>query len=541
MVALRRILGPAGCLAAMAGGAGLLLAPGAAPFAWGAVVAGVLAAAAALYLNRRDLVPLLMGRPLRYGAHSVFYSLIVLAILAAINVIASRQVKRFDMTEAGLHSLSPQTVSLLEGLDQTVSITAFYLPGEGRRAEDLLRSYQHHTRRIDYRVLDPARHPAEARAFGIETVPTILVSTDRGKARPLTPSSFEPLDEQMLTNALIEATSARRAVVCFTTGHGEAGLEDTDPRGLREAVEALRRENAEARAVRLLGGEDPLAGCGTVVVAGPTHPMLAAEAEQIAAWLQDGGKLMVLREAKTVIGLEAILERWGIRPHDDLVVDVNPVSRLMGGSPSMPVVYDYSDHPIVRDLQGLATIYPTVGSVETVDPDVDGVVTAVLATTSDQSWGETGEIAERVSFDDADRPGPLDIAVAATRIIPGSAVDPAGAAEDPAGDAVNAEEGSAATPDLAPAREARLIFFGDSDFASNAAFMLTGNKDLFLNAMAWLNERSDLVSIRPKSRTFQPLALTQRGWLILLFYGLALLPLLLLTEGVLVFMKRRRL
>jgi ABC-type uncharacterized transport system involved in gliding motility auxiliary subunit len=214
-------------------------------------------------------------------------------------------------------------------------------------------------------------------------------------------------------------------------------------------------------------------------------------------------------------------------------VDINPMSRLMGGSPAMPVIYDYGTHEITRDFQGLITIFPTVESVETVSATEPGVTTEVLAHTTDQAWGETGELADRVSFDEqTDHRGPLNVAALATRKLDGAASNP-----DPnaAGEASNGQAGSAS------GKETRIVLFGDSDFASNGAVGLGGNRDLFLNAVAWLNERSDLISVRPKPRTGQPLILTGVQGRLTTFYSLALFPLLLGLTGFGVYLRRRRL
>lgn len=47
-----------------------------------------------------------------------------------------------------------------------------------------------------------------------------------------------------------------------------------------------------------------------------------------------------------------------------------------------------------------------------------------------------------------------------------------------------------ATIDFAiePKKSAKLVVFGDVDFASNAYLNLSGNSDLFLNTVSWLAE-----------------------------------------------------
>lgn len=537
MATIRRFVGPLGILLLALGLVAFLLVPGEAIVAWALLGGAGVLILCGLFLNLPMILNMLRGRPVRYGIHSVFYALVVFAIICAVNFLASRHNRRFDFTSQGLHTLSAQTVKILDKLDEDVSIMAFYMPGTAlqQKAVDLIDAYRERTDKLDVRFLDPARNPAQARAFDVEVSPTLVISSPLGKAR-VTPSTVNPLTEEELTNALIEATSKDKPVVCFTTGHGEKNIDDSSPRGFQMAADALGKQNVEIRVIKLLVSDVDLDGCDSILVAGPTHSMLDPEVTEIANYLDHGGKILVLREARTACGLEPLLERYGLKANDDLIVDVNPLARVMGGSPAMPVVYEYGTNPIVRDFQGLATIFPTVGSVDTIEPTEEGVRTESLARTSEKSWGEMGDLSAPVSLEtETERTGPLNVAAVAVRRLRD---EPAMADSPP-----EPENGlsSGEDTDHKGARETRIVLFGDSDFASNGALMSAGNKDLLMNTVAWLNARSDLVSIRPKGGKVQQLMLTSQQWMILLVYSLVMLPALLITEAVSVFVKRRRL
>src|SRR5919204_421660 len=62
------------------------------------------------------------------------------------------------------------------------------------------------------------------------------------------------------------------------------------------------------------------------------------------------------------------------------------------------------------------------------------------------------------------------------------------------------------------AKKARLVVFGDSDFASNNYLNLSGNRDLFLNTVSWLAEEENLIAIRPKEsgQFFSPVTANQQ-------------------------------
>jgi ABC-type uncharacterized transport system involved in gliding motility auxiliary subunit len=262
------------------------------------------------------------------------------------------------------------------------------------------------------------------------------------------------------------------------------------------------------------------------VIPGPKNALLPPEVETVKSFLEAGGHVLALVEPHRPTGLEDLFGYWGLKLSNDFVVDVNPMARLLGGSPAAPVVYEYGAHAITKDLQGVATLFPTTASVQAVSATEPGVTTVALGHTSAQSWAETGPMSDVVGFDQGtDRMGPIDIAaLASKRMEAAPAVDPNGAP----------------TEGTSGGREARLVVFGDSDFASNNYFRMAGNRDLLMNTIAWLNEKSDLISIRPKAQAPQPIVLTGVQANMLTLYTLAV-PLCAAVAGVVVTLRRRRL
>jgi ABC-type uncharacterized transport system involved in gliding motility auxiliary subunit len=92
-------------------------------------------------------------------------------------------------------------------------------------------------------------------------------------------------------------------------------------------------------------------------------------------------------------------------------------------------------------------------------------------------------------------------------------------------------------PDKKP--ETRIVAIGDSDFASNAALGVQGNRDLFLNTVNWLVQQENLISIRPHEAEDSRITLTanQDRWI---FLGTVLIvPGLILLAGIQTWWRRR--
>jgi ABC-type uncharacterized transport system involved in gliding motility auxiliary subunit len=88
---------------------------------------------------------------------------------------------------------------------------------------------------------------------------------------------------------------------------------------------------------------------------------------------------------------------------------------------------------------------------------------------------------------------------------------------------------------------ARLVVFGDSDFASNAYNGFYGNSDMIVNSIDWAAKEENLISLTPKTsveRTLvQPKAYTMG---LILLGSLVVLPGIVLAAGIGSWIARRR-
>src|ERR687896_606117 len=70
----------------------------------------------------REIARSFSGRQARFGTLAIASALVVLAILTAINYLASRHNKRWDLTAAKQFTLSEQTRKVLQSIDKPVQI-----------------------------------------------------------------------------------------------------------------------------------------------------------------------------------------------------------------------------------------------------------------------------------------------------------------------------------------------------------------------------------------------------------------------------------
>ncbi|MGH9657830.1 MAG: DUF7088 domain-containing protein, partial [Bryobacteraceae bacterium] len=165
------------------------------------------------------------ARQTRYTVYFTVYVLVVLAALGAANWLAQRHNKSFDATSSKKYSLSDQTEKVVKGLKSDVTITYYdstaNFGGAGGGARDLLDRYDNLSAKLSVAYIDPEKKPLVAKAAGIRKMGTIIVDSGLKK------EEAKSLSEEEVTGALIRALKTGERNVCFVTGSGEHGLEDS--------------------------------------------------------------------------------------------------------------------------------------------------------------------------------------------------------------------------------------------------------------------------------------------------------------------------
>lgn len=467
-----------------------------------------------------------------YGSSTVLSSLFFLGILAFLALIAERHPWRIDMTESGAFTLSEKTRNILNSLDQPIEIKAFYATAapEQTKARDLLETFQYASPGnggIKYEFIDPDREPDVAKRYEVRSYGT-LVLEGYGKKQ-----SVQNADEESLTNALLKLSRNEEKKVYFLTGHGEHSIDKNDKDGYSSAREALEKEHYAVIGLNLLQKPEVPDDAAAVIIAGLEKPLFPQELAGLKAFLEAGGKLMVLLDPYHDGGLREFLKGYGCHLDDDIVID--KLSRVFGGSYLMPVVMQYAAHRITENFD-LATFYPEARSVTPAKDPPAGVMLEPLAMTSENAWAEKNlEMLKRgeAAFDEKeDAPGPIPLAVLAE-----IERQPTGAAETGKATTDRKESATGQQPETLP--PSFLLVVGDSDFASNTYFGISGNGDFFLNMVNFLAEEKNLIIIKPREKLSQPVLMTQtQAWLVFLIV-LVLVPLLVLFSGLAVYRVRR--
>ncbi|MEZ7978345.1 MAG: GldG family protein [Myxococcota bacterium] len=505
---------------------------------FGNLVVGVSLLGAAVFMSLDSLRERVRSgggrRAGKYGTSAIVGALLGIVILGLLGFLSTRYHTRFDVSEAGVHTLAPQTTELLEGLEEDVEITAFFNESESPPIAGLLDRYVFASERVKVRYVDPNSEPGLVDALGL-TTEELAAGVVRFTVSSGESTSLSEFSEPDITNALVKLVKSTGKKVYFLVGHNERGItplpgeEGTfagGPESFGRAADALVNETYAVEPLLLASMEDVPADASAVIVAGPTRPLLEGELAALRRYVEGGGGLFVAIDPRAQTNLYALLEEWGVLMGDDVVVDR---ALAVFGQATTPIAQEYDgSHPITAPLREPA-LFPMVRSIELVEATAARF--SVLAKTGEESWAERDlegwRASGRAEYDELDVMGPVGIAVAGS--VRAAGIPPA----------AHNVHGSDET-DAERVAEGRLVVFGDSDFASNETLDALRNKDLFVNSVNWLAGDLSQITVRPNVSRASSFQMSQDEFRRIQYLSLFVLPEAIAVFGVLTWWLRRK-
>ena len=473
-------------------------------------------------------------RQVKYGGYAALMTLVVLVGLLLVNLIVGQFSLQVDMTETRIFSLSPQSLQVLDSVTTPVRIFGLWRPGErmplpNRRdyIEDVTAVINLYTARnsnVTMEVIDPDRNPGFVVRFdrdrrGIARG-SVIVEGVNG-FRVISPQEMYDITqtqagiditgvaiERRITSALLFLGTGVTPMVYEIVGHGSLPLAAI---GMDEELE---RDNLALGSVNLLMSPVP-ADASVLVLNHPQRDLAPVEAERLLEFLENGGRLLVLADynIRELDNLNMVFASYGFRFDYGILNEVDPTFAVFDARSTWPNVML---HDITRPLMNrnqtpillfesmpISTIEPRRLTVE-ISPLLSSSPAAFLRTDLDET--SPGRVP-------SDIPGPHTLAVAVS---------------DPSW--VRGEE-----------PQARIVVIGSGTLLPLATGGFVGNRDLFMNSLAWLQDRPEAIAVRSKSLFRLPLRLDSMQ--IVLFGGLFIfiIPMAFFITGFVTWLKRRHL
>ena len=516
---LGKILGALGLVALLSAPYSYFVTTGSAWMAGGKAVLGVLLLAGYFATNFGEFNQFASRRSTFYLVSSIATLAVVLVALVAVNYVAAKKNKSWDLTTKKIFTLAPQTRSALTSLHEKVLAYAFLSPKDPdyEQVDRLLRRYRDVAPdRFEFVFKDPRKAPDLAQKYHLSEGQTTLVLT-RGtgdKETHTTVAVSYGVTEQDLTNALIKLNAVGEQKVYFTTGHGEWPLEPSEPRDLgavSELRKSLLQEGYVPGTINLADGKEVPRDAALLVIAGARSKFGKGESEQLAKYLDQGGRVLYFAEAAAEPGLDPLLARYGVQVDPGLVADdVYAID-----SPYLVVSHFFGDTELSRDLKKAQynLQFPTVRGLTALHEGLaEGTQVSPVILTSPNGF-EVKAPVENPQRQSGAKAGSIPLVLQSTRAV----TSPEGKRND----------------------EMRLVVFGDSEILVDPNWGDEPNRNMVLNAFAWASNQVQKITIRPPDRDISTLDLDPPRLARIRFVSMDLIPLGLLGLGLAVWLNRR--
>ncbi|PAX55890.1 GldG family protein [Brunnivagina elsteri] len=465
-------------------------------------------------------------RSTQAGTNALLATLAVLVILGLINFLGSRYYWRTDLTETKLFSLAPQTQELLKKLPEPVKVLIFDVT-QNSQDRDLLENYRRQSDKFKFEYIDPQTSYGIAKQFGVKEPGEVYLENNQIRKLVQVVNPRDRLSETRITNRLQQIISGKTTKVYFLQGHGEYQL-TAGENAISQAVQSLNEKNFVTEPLNLAEKGKIPEDANVVVVASAKRALLDSEVKLLQDYLNGGGNVLLMIDPDTEPKLDPLLNEWGVKLDNRLVVDATGNETL---GPAVPIVTQYGNHPITEKFGNGISFYRLARSIEIIP--VNGVQATPLLITKPfpNSWAESDQKSEKLEFNEGkDRKGPLNLGVALTRKVSTTTpIPPATSTPTPT-----------PTPTPTTNKESRLVVIGNSDFATDRFFQQQLNGDVFLNSVTWLNQQDQQpLSIRPKELKNRRINLSSAQVILLRLSSLLVLPFLGFLSAGLLWWQRR--
>ncbi len=480
---------------------------------------------AALVVDFRLYLSFLMMKTTKNGMSIGMSILITLLLCCSVAYLSLRFDKSIDITEEKVNSLAPQTLQLLDNLEEDMSLKVFYKGGEGVKAKEQIKRnlvlYKKNSSRLKIRYYDAYLENKLAQEYLNEqpdkTKSFLFVFVEYKGKRV---SVASPYDEEKITSAMINVTRRDKKTVYFLSGHGEKEVADKGAEGVQSFYSALSESAFNVKEWSFVADGSLPSDVSALVIIGPDRPFLEKEFQWLTEYLNRGGRLLLALDPDKNHNFKDFLEQYGIQYKKHYVMTTNlSLSAVMGMGPLNVLGMHFDkEHSITKSFsRGMMAVFHSASDLK-----ITGNYSnfTELVKTNIQTISVPGLNKEDLS---KGKKGPHAIGVLLKQ-----------------GVANKSKQKVSGTEDKQDTKSMILAVYGDSDFLSNQWFNNARaiNRDMLMNTISYLVDEADLVSIRPKRLKATQIVLKSSDQMSVILVSI-LLPLIFFVLGFVIWFRRR--
>lgn len=482
------------------------------------------------------------GKWLRSALFTVVLIAIIIAVYDGIIIgLNKANITDIDLTSEKLYSLSQESKDKIKSISQDTKIILYGM-SKYPEVETYANLYAKQNEHITYEILEDVNTRSDLKlVYGLGSSTDKLIIIECGeKQKALTTndlysydySTYENVDitEQSLTNAILAVNLEKTPKIYIATDHEYYKDQYTI------ATEYLTNEANDVSNLNIITNGGIPADCDTLIIPTLSEDFSEFEKNEILAYINNGGKLMILADPNfgkiSLPNFDEVLSVYGVSMSQGEIFETNS-SNMISGYADMIIPDVNTESEITRYIStDGAVVFMGAGKISSVSSEELenlNVTKTDLVTAKSSAFLRNTYNTETVDKLDTDEDaGGAVLGTLLTKKI---------TKED--GTEVNSE----------------LILYSSSIFASDLAVTLYGtnsnsssqvlgimfynNKDLLVNSVSYLTQRTDNITIRKDQGTVYTFTATQTEKNVIVGIIVAL-PIIIILTGIIVWQVRRR-
>lgn len=470
------------------------------------------------------------------GTTTVALVAALIVIFVGINLIMQKlNLTPLDFSKDKLYTLTSESKEKVKNIDKDVNI---YFVGytDSDSNLDLAKQYNKANNKIKAEAVDANSRPDLVQKYGIESGSQGIIIACGDKSKVLSSSDLVTYDtssyqtisvaEEKLTNAIVSVTSEKIPKVYFLEGYSDFSLS----KNMQYLKMLLQNEINDIDSLNVLSTGKVPDDCDTLVITTPSKDFDDVATNAITEYINSGKNILWLNAAQTksmdLPNVNKILAMYGVNQFETGIIRETDSSKMMSNSPDIIVPeLEYSDiTKNIYNTTGAIFINATKINIDDSKLDELNVTKTELAKTSAGSYFRKDFNNQQNTISDSDEKGSFTVGAEMVKTIKA-------ASEDGNEQAV----------------KSKLVIYGENYFVSDyqlsqnsqyPAVQLGYNKDLLLNSISYLVDRTEDISSRKDTGTVTYTATAQQDLIIRII--IFAVPIAIILAGIIVWQVRRR-
>ena len=414
---------------------------------------------------------------------NTFLTILLIAIIFAIYFGINYAVKKLNLKDI-VYSISESTETKLKDLDKDVQIELINMSNYVYLLDFTNKYTQLNSHITMERIDDLTQRPDIMNTYNLESTESLIVVKSGERETYISLSDLYTYDyttgeqidttEEAITNAIVEITIQQKPKIYILSGKNYYPTEQM----FSTITTQLEEDSNEVDSVDILTEGKIPEDCNCLIISTLSQDLTEIERDRIIDYIKTGGKILLLTSQNilktNMPNFNEVLAQYGVKLGYGVVFEQDSSSMLQG-APDYVITEVNASYMKDIDMT-IKACFPDGGSIEFEDDDKLnelGVEHETIAKTSDKAFLRTNFNSKSYKRTEQDSEEKSFVM------------------------------GALATKKISDNVKSELIVFTSEIFASNAqsaigiqSVALYNNKDVILNSISHLTERTDTITIR---------------------------------------------